>query len=327
MTTHVVTRWYRAPEIILEMQDYDSYIDMWSVGCIVGEMLQSLEPGTGACEPLFMGDASAMSDSSESDEDEDGAEQEVRVFTELGDSRYQLYAIMRRCGLPTEEEVQRCPRGLRPAAQKLLQASHLAPRNKAPSWAEVFPSSSADFITLLEGLLKFNPLERTTASAALQNPAFVKARASFNKSRGFSLEDYERGTEASDLSSYVNAFEAASDPAVLNSFLKQELQAWKDETGTAGTDVAEAKDSGGLELPDSLQSTPATTPHMGTRQLSGVLEDKELDMAAEAAGALAEHESESKYDFAEHGDVDTLQAKLSASSISPDRMDVHMEEK
>lgn len=36
---HVVTRSYRPPEIILLEQNYDTKIDMWSLGCIIGEML------------------------------------------------------------------------------------------------------------------------------------------------------------------------------------------------------------------------------------------------------------------------------------------------
>ena len=39
LTGHVVTRWYRAPELILLEKDYGPAIDMWSVGCIFGELL------------------------------------------------------------------------------------------------------------------------------------------------------------------------------------------------------------------------------------------------------------------------------------------------
>ena len=38
LTQHVVTRWYRAPELILMQDHYTGAIDIWSVGCIlVGE--------------------------------------------------------------------------------------------------------------------------------------------------------------------------------------------------------------------------------------------------------------------------------------------------
>ncbi|KAL2829023.1 kinase-like domain-containing protein [Aspergillus cavernicola] len=39
MTEYVATRWYRAPEIMLSFQSYTKAIDVWSVGCILAELL------------------------------------------------------------------------------------------------------------------------------------------------------------------------------------------------------------------------------------------------------------------------------------------------
>ncbi|XP_040214988.1 mitogen-activated protein kinase 14-like [Rana temporaria] len=39
MTGYVVTRWYRAPEIILNWMHYNQTVDIWSVGCILAEMI------------------------------------------------------------------------------------------------------------------------------------------------------------------------------------------------------------------------------------------------------------------------------------------------
>ncbi|XP_066479357.1 mitogen-activated protein kinase 13 [Tiliqua scincoides] len=39
MTGYVVTRWYRAPEVILNWMHYNQTVDIWSVGCIMAEML------------------------------------------------------------------------------------------------------------------------------------------------------------------------------------------------------------------------------------------------------------------------------------------------
>eukprot|EP01019_Chilodonella_uncinata_P003786 GABU01004671.1.p1 GENE.GABU01004671.1~~GABU01004671.1.p1 ORF type:complete len:243 (+),score=6.04 GABU01004671.1:52-729(+) len=39
MTDYVATRWYRAPEIVLGSRQYSKGVDMWSVGCILAEML------------------------------------------------------------------------------------------------------------------------------------------------------------------------------------------------------------------------------------------------------------------------------------------------
>ncbi|KAL1198135.1 Mitogen-activated protein kinase 4 [Cardamine amara subsp. amara] len=47
MTEYVVTRWYRAPELLLNCSEYTAAIDIWSVGCILGETMTR--------EPLFPG--------------------------------------------------------------------------------------------------------------------------------------------------------------------------------------------------------------------------------------------------------------------------------
>ncbi|XP_051729094.1 mitogen-activated protein kinase 15 [Ctenopharyngodon idella] len=48
LTEYVATRWYRAPEILLGSTRYTKGVDMWSIGCILGEMLlgKPLFPGT-----------------------------------------------------------------------------------------------------------------------------------------------------------------------------------------------------------------------------------------------------------------------------------------
>lgn len=48
MTEHVVTRWYRPPELMLCPDGLYGYaVDLWSVGCIFAELLgrQPLFPG------------------------------------------------------------------------------------------------------------------------------------------------------------------------------------------------------------------------------------------------------------------------------------------
>ena len=48
MTDYVATRWYRAPEILLGSTRYGVQADMWSIGCIFGELLggKPMFPGT-----------------------------------------------------------------------------------------------------------------------------------------------------------------------------------------------------------------------------------------------------------------------------------------
>uniref|UniRef100_A0A2K6TWC7 mitogen-activated protein kinase n=1 Tax=Saimiri boliviensis boliviensis TaxID=39432 RepID=A0A2K6TWC7_SAIBB len=47
LTEYVATRWYRAPEIMLNSKGYTKSIDIWSVGCILAEMLSN--------RPIFPG--------------------------------------------------------------------------------------------------------------------------------------------------------------------------------------------------------------------------------------------------------------------------------
>lgn len=46
-TQLVVTQWYRSPELLLGTKEYSTAVDMWSIGCIMGELL--------SLKPLFRG--------------------------------------------------------------------------------------------------------------------------------------------------------------------------------------------------------------------------------------------------------------------------------
>lgn len=54
MTEYVATRWYRAPEIMLSFTNYTTAIDLWSVGCILAELLGG--------RPIFKGKEWVSSD-------------------------------------------------------------------------------------------------------------------------------------------------------------------------------------------------------------------------------------------------------------------------
>ncbi|TFK51747.1 Pkinase-domain-containing protein [Heliocybe sulcata] len=47
LTEYVATRWYRAPELMLAFRQYNTGIDVWSIGCIFAELLMA--------KPLFKG--------------------------------------------------------------------------------------------------------------------------------------------------------------------------------------------------------------------------------------------------------------------------------
>ena len=54
LTDYVATRWYRAPEILLGSTKYTFGVDMWSSGCILGELLggKPIFPGTSTMNQL-----------------------------------------------------------------------------------------------------------------------------------------------------------------------------------------------------------------------------------------------------------------------------------
>ena len=56
LTTKVVTLWYRAPELLYGNPNYGTEVDMWSLGCIIVELIQGrpLFPASNEVELLGM---------------------------------------------------------------------------------------------------------------------------------------------------------------------------------------------------------------------------------------------------------------------------------
>lgn len=54
-TDYVSTRWYRAPELLLQDRFYSSPVDIWAAGCIMAELITTrpLFPGTNEVDQLF----------------------------------------------------------------------------------------------------------------------------------------------------------------------------------------------------------------------------------------------------------------------------------
>eukprot|EP00903_Cladosiphon_okamuranus_P009227 g8808.t1 len=56
LTDYVATRWYRAPELLLGSTRYDPSVDLWAIGCIMGELVdgQPLFPGDSEIDQLYI---------------------------------------------------------------------------------------------------------------------------------------------------------------------------------------------------------------------------------------------------------------------------------
>ena len=157
MTTHVVTRWYRAPELLLRAPQYNSSVDQWACGCVLAELL-SMEKASVKCyldrRPLFPGDASDLSPRTRAIEP--GDDQLATIVRVVGCSSTDVEA------LSTSTEV----------AQRLEAAKRAAPTGRR-TFAALYPGAEKDAVDLLENLIKMDPAQRYSADQCLDH-AYLK---------------------------------------------------------------------------------------------------------------------------------------------------------
>lgn len=138
LSEYVVTRWYRAPELLLA-NAYTKAIDMWSIGCIFAELLgrRIMFPGTSYVD--------------------------------------QLKVILEVVGTPATFNFCDNPVARRYAGRQfLIQSDKIA----KVDWQQIFPEANPDALDLLDKLLQFDPMHRITASEALEHPYVAQWRDS-----------------------------------------------------------------------------------------------------------------------------------------------------
>jgi mitogen-activated protein kinase 1/3 len=158
LTKHVVTRWYRAPEIILA-QSYDASIDIWSVGCILAELfgMQKANVSDRAQRlPLFPGRASGFLSAHDPDE-----------LTE--NPRGQLTLIFNVIGTPLHSDLGHLDRY---TAADLRALEPIEPTDLSA----LFPATAHSGLDLLRQLLLFDPKKRITVDEALMHPFLAPVR-------------------------------------------------------------------------------------------------------------------------------------------------------
>lgn len=162
LTNHIGTRWYRAPEIILLEKYYDSSIDIWSIGCIFGELLQMQQDVVDNQffrSPLFPGEACFPLSYSKKD-------REDSLFIKND----QLSLIINGIGGLCEDDVSFLQR-------KSLKGYLLRVKPRGSSTLyDLFSKVDPEALNLLKQMLQFNPDRRITAKQALSHPYFEEIR-------------------------------------------------------------------------------------------------------------------------------------------------------
>lgn len=153
LTQLVVTLWYRAPELLLGAEKYGAEIDLWSVGCIFGELLKK--------EPLLQG-KNEVDELSKVSLNRIPSSKEPQMFTNTEPEIFEL------CGTPTETTW--------PNFKRLPNARSLRlPSTSQTTGAVIrarFPLLTNAGTSLLTSLLSLNPSQRPTATEVLQHPYF-----------------------------------------------------------------------------------------------------------------------------------------------------------
>lgn len=136
-TNRVITLWYRPPELLMGANEYGPSVDMWSVGCLLAELLTR--------KPLFPG--------------KDESEQLERIFHVVGSPNERSWPNWR--SLPQAQlvaDTRMYPPQLERYFKKLA-THHGAPKSPA-------------VIDLLTCMLRLDPVHRISAADALSHKWF-----------------------------------------------------------------------------------------------------------------------------------------------------------
>ena len=165
LTGHVVTRWYRAPEIILLEKDYGPAIDIWAVGCIFAELLAMMKENASTFmerQPLFPGKSCfPLSPAKDPQEQRKGF-----PFS----SSDQLAVIFGVIGTPSEDDKSFV------TDQKALEYLESFPYTNRVDMQMKYPGAPPQAIDFLNKILIFNPYFRMSLEDALAHPLFDNVR-------------------------------------------------------------------------------------------------------------------------------------------------------
>jgi len=133
----VASRPYKGPELLVDMEDYDYSLDMWSLGCMFAGMIFQKDP-------FFHG--------------HDNIDQLSRIVKVLGTDEF--YAYLDKYGIVIDQTLQ----------------SIISKHPKKP-WSRFITKDNAhlavpEALDFLEKLLRYDPAERLTTKEAMEHPYF-----------------------------------------------------------------------------------------------------------------------------------------------------------
>lgn len=133
----MATRWYRAPEILAGSRTYGTPVDLWSLGCIFGEMIGG--------KPVFPGSSTLN----------------------------QFEKIVEVLGMPDEESKEKLNSVFTNQMLESLTNANTETRTQEQqkdNWKKYYPTASDDSLDLLARLMQFNPEARMSAQDGLTHP-------------------------------------------------------------------------------------------------------------------------------------------------------------
>lgn len=171
LTHNVCTRWYRAPELFLLQNHYDSKIDMWGFGCILYEMtFLNVNKEVGNTDKiLFISEEEQENILSES-----SAASSIKYSDDLSGNKIDSYAvknILKIIGRQSEQSLSFIN------SQNVISSIIQMQKNhKSPKILKKLEHSDPTVNSLLLQLLKFNPNQRWSTTEALKMPMFDSVR-------------------------------------------------------------------------------------------------------------------------------------------------------
>ena len=179
MTSHVVTRWYRAPEVFLTQGEYSFGVDIWSCGCVFAELLSLMSELTirkRRSTVLFEGSKFILGSPL-------GADVSARAQRQP-DLRDMFRLIFRLLGVPDLAELaditHNCSGVLQVLLQSYAQGEDAAQEGDASVSARLqrrLDAADQDDLRLLRLMLGFHPRNRPSALELLSEPSFAAGSA------------------------------------------------------------------------------------------------------------------------------------------------------